>query len=73
MLAGHMVQTAQRCGEQTEVLVAQDTTDVNYTTHKGARGLGRMNSNPDSRGLLLHTTLALTTEGVPLGLLSQES
>lgn len=68
-----MQQTAQRCGEQAEVVVAQDTTDVNYTTHKGTKGLGPINGNPDSRGLLLHTALALRPDGVPLGLLSQES
>jgi hypothetical protein len=73
LLAGHVEQTAQRCQAQAAVIVAQDTTDVNYTTHKGASGLGPINSHPDSRGLLLHTALALTTEGVPLGLLSQES
>jgi hypothetical protein len=73
LLAGHVAQTAQRCAEQTEVLVAQDTTEVNYTTHKGARGLGPINGNPASRGLLVHTALALTPEGVPLGVLSQES
>jgi hypothetical protein len=73
MLAGHGAQTAQRCQAQAEVIVAQDTTDVNYTTHKGARGLGPINGHADSRGLLLHTAVALTTEGVPLGVLSQES
>ena len=73
MLAGHVEQTAQRCQAHAEVIVAQDTTDVNYTTHKGATGLGPINGNPDSRGVLLHTALALTPEGVPLGLLSQES
>jgi hypothetical protein len=73
LLAGHVAQTAQRCGEQAEVIVAQDTTDVNYTTHKGTRGLGPINGNADSRGLLVHTALALTTEGVPVGVLSQES
>jgi hypothetical protein len=73
MLAGHVEQTAQRCQAHAEVMVAQDTTDVNYTTHKGATGLGPINGNPDSRGVLLHTALALTVEGVPLGLLSQES
>jgi hypothetical protein len=72
-LAGHVEQTAQRCQAHAAVIVAQDTTDVNYTTHKGATGLGPINGNADSRGLLLHTALALTTEGVPLGLLSQES
>jgi hypothetical protein len=73
LLAGHVEQTIQRCQAQAEVIVAQDTTDVNYTTHKGTRGLGPINSNLDSRGLLLHTALALTTEGVPVGLLSQGS
>jgi hypothetical protein len=73
MLAGHVGQTARRCQAQAEVIVAQDTTEVNYTTHKGARGLGPINGNPASRGVLLHTALALTPEGVPLGLLSQES
>jgi hypothetical protein len=73
MLAGHVDQTARRCREQGEVVVAQDTTDLNYTTHKGTNGLGPINANPDSRGLLMHTALALTAEGVPLGLLSQET
>jgi hypothetical protein len=73
MLAGHVAQTAQRCREQAEVLVAQDTTEVNYTTHKGTTGLGPINANPHSRGLLLHSALALTPAGVPLGLLSQET
>jgi hypothetical protein len=73
MLAGHVDQTVQRCRGQGTVVVAQDTTDVNYTTHKGATGLGPINGNADSRGLWLHTALALTPEGVPLGLLSQES
>jgi hypothetical protein len=73
MLAGHVAQTAQRCQAQTEVIVAQDTTELNYTTHKGAKGLGPINANPASRGLLMHTALALTGAGVPLGLLSQET
>jgi len=55
------------------VSVAQDPTDVNDTPHKGATGLGPLNGTPDSRGVLLPTALALTAEGVPLGLLSQES
>ena len=73
MLAGHVEQTAQRCQAHAEVIVAQDTTEVNYTTHKGATGLGPINGNANSRGLLLHTALALTPEGVPLGVLSQET
>src|SRR6267142_1592430 len=40
MLAGQVEQTAQRCQAHAEVSVAQDTTDVNYPSPKGARGLG---------------------------------
>src|SRR5262245_5595948 len=72
-LAGHVAQTVQRCQEQTAVIVAQDTTDLNYTPHKGTKGLGPINAKPASRGLLMHTALALTAEGVPLGLLSQKT
>src|SRR5215475_392149 len=43
MLAGHVEQTARRCREQAEVIVAQDTTEVNYTTPKGASGRGPIN------------------------------
>jgi hypothetical protein len=73
LLAGHVEQTAQRCQAHAEVIGAQDTTDINYTTPKGTAGLGPINANADSRGLVLHTALALTTAGGPLGVLSQES
>lgn len=73
MLAGHVAQTVVRCQEQAVVVVAQDTTELNYTSHKQAKGLGPINTNPHSRGLLMHTALAVSEEGVPLGLLSQET
>jgi hypothetical protein len=72
-LAGHVEPTAQRCQAHPEGSVAQDTTDVNYTTHKGATGLGPMNGHPASRGVWRQTALALTAEGGPWGRLSQES
>ena len=49
LLAGHVAQTAQRCQAQTEVIVAQDTTELKYTTPKGAKGLGPITANPASR------------------------
>jgi hypothetical protein len=72
-LAGHVAQTVQRCPAQAAGIVAHETTDVNYTTHKGAKGLGPSITHPASRGLLLHTALARTGEGVPLGVLSPET
>jgi hypothetical protein len=52
------------------VLCAQDTTTLNYSTHPQTRGLGPISNNRDKTlGLLLHSTLALTPNGQPLGLL----
>jgi hypothetical protein len=63
MVAGHVAQTGQRCQAQGEGSGAQDTTELNYTTHKGAKGLGPVNAHSASRGVLMPTALALTVEG----------
>jgi len=52
------------------VLVAQDTTEINLTAHPATKGTGYLGS-PDCRGLLLHTLLAISPTGVPLGVLRQ--
>jgi hypothetical protein len=52
------------------VLVAQDTTTFEYHTHLAAEGLGPINDSPTTRGFFAHTALALTPDGLPLGLLS---
>ena len=52
------------------VLVAQDTSSLNYTHHPMTEGLGPINTIRDKNiGLLLHDTLAFTPQGTPLGLL----
>ena len=48
----------------------QDTTDINLNGHKKTENLGFCSEH--IRGIKLHTGLALTTEGVPLGILSQK-
>lgn len=68
LLAGHYRQTAARCAAHPCVLVAQDTTEFNYTHHPATTGLGPT-SHSARRGLLGHAALALTPEGEPLGLL----
>jgi hypothetical protein len=51
------------------VLVPQDTTSLNYDRHQATMGLGPINTHADgAQGLKLHDTLAITPEGVPLGL-----
>jgi hypothetical protein len=52
------------------VLAIQDTTTLNYTTHPKTQGLGPIGSRGGPLiGLLLHSTLALTPSGQPLGFL----
>jgi hypothetical protein len=70
LLQPHYEATAARIREQPVVLVAQDTTSLNYDAHPATRGLGPINTRADgAQGLKLHDSLALTPEGVPLGLI----
>ena len=71
LLAGHRDQTQARALTDTPpgeyVLVAQDTTAFNYSTHFATTGLGPFDSHPDSRGRLGHAALAMREAGTPLG------
>lgn len=77
LLQGHVQQTAsrgqQQCGPQCAtgpLLVAQDTTFLNYQTHGATTGLGPIHhAGSEARGLVSHAALALTPQGLPLGLL----
>jgi hypothetical protein len=60
--------TADRLAGLDRVLAVQDTTAIDYTHHPDAEGLGYLD-RAFLRGFLLHSTLAVTTDGVPLGLL----
>lgn len=70
VLAGHAQETARRSMDYPVVLVAQDTTEINLTAHPATKGVGYLGS-PDGRGLLLHTLLAISSTGIPLGVLRQ--
>jgi hypothetical protein len=54
------------------VVVAQDTTELNYTTHRAKTGLGHIGSVKSLRGVLVHTALAVGRDGVPLGVIGQK-
>jgi hypothetical protein len=74
ILAAHVQATLQRVGAQRIVLCAQDTTTLNYSTHPNTQGLGPISNNRDKTiGLFLHSTLALTPSGQPLGLLHAQT
>jgi hypothetical protein len=69
--AAHRHATVARLPEAGLVLAIQDTTALSFTTHKAVRGLGYLTKR-HQRGLLVHSLLAATEDGVPLGVLHQE-
>ena len=68
-LAPHQTATWDRCAAEPIVLIAQDTTSLNFTSHTATTGLGPIGSGTE-QGFLLHSALALTPDGVPLGLVA---
>ncbi len=66
----HHQATLQRVRAHRVVLAVQDTSALNYSTHPATAGLGPIGSHsPKTIGLLLHSTLAITPQGKPLGFL----
>jgi len=64
--------TVRRMKSYETVLCVQDGTDLNFSGLAPCEGLGTIGTNQtgaSSRGLHLHSTLAITTEGIPLGVL----
>ena len=79
ILSAHCSKTAQRAREHKTVLALQDTSYFVYTSHPKTEGLGKISMKKGknvnkiySNGLMVHTCLAVTTEGLPLGLLDQK-
>jgi hypothetical protein len=70
ILESHVAATLNRLSPVSLVLAVQDTTALDWTAHPATTGLGPL-AHPAHRGLLVHTTLAITPERVPLGLLAQ--
>ena len=60
---------------QHTVLCVQDGSDLNYNGLAACTGLGEIGTNQTgakSRGLHLHTTLAISPGGLPLGVLKAQ-
>jgi hypothetical protein len=60
----------ERIRQEKLVLVVQDTTSFDYTHHPSVQGLGAIDSS-HAVGLMVHTSLAVSDAGVPLGVLAQ--
>jgi hypothetical protein len=72
ILLPHRRRTVRRMLGQKTVLCVQDGSDLNYDALDKCSGLGEIGTNQTgaaSRGLHLHTTLAIAPNGLPLGIL----
>jgi len=75
----HINATIERCDEYNEVLAIQDTTYFTYSHHKETIGLCPLSKNRGKHKesiytlcLIMHSTLAVSFEGLPLGIIDQK-
>jgi hypothetical protein len=71
IVQSHIEATYGRLHHVPVVLAVQDTTEADWTSLRATEGLGPLGCRT-CQGLLVHTTLAITPERVPLGLLAQQ-
>jgi hypothetical protein len=72
LLQTHRAQTIRRMKREPTVLIVQDTTELNFSTRSACEGLGLIGTNQtgaQSRGLDVHSCLAVGQSGLPLGVL----
>jgi hypothetical protein len=69
--ASHRDKTVERVKGYKVALAVQDTTSLNYTAHKATSGLGPIDGN-GSNGMHVHSVLAVSSDGIPLGLVHQQ-
>lgn len=72
ILAPHQQRTKERMSGHQSILALQDSSYLDYTHHPSKRGLGPIGTSQQTlNGLVMHSVLAVTTQGLPLGLLHQ--
>lgn len=64
--------TVDACRHQGCILAVGDTSSLNFTNHRATQGLGPI-GEAYVQGIMLHSTIALRWDGVPLGILGQEA
>jgi hypothetical protein len=70
----HHQQTLNRIDAYPFVFAVQDTSYLNYYSHPETLGLGNIGKNQKAelQGLVMHTCLGLSPDGLPLGILDQQ-
>ena len=68
---GHESAMLSRCASHAIILVPEDTTDLNYKGHEQTEGLGSLGGSKAVLGLCVHSAIALTETGEPLGIVGE--
>ena len=75
LISGHRQQTIRRMAAEKTVLIVQDTMEMNFSTRWHCEDLGLVGKNQtgaESQGLKMHSHIALSTQGLPLGVLATQ-
>jgi hypothetical protein len=72
VFAGHIKATGVRCVDFDRIIAVQDTTHLDFSSHKALSDLGPIGPSKSSKGLMMHTTLALSMGGTPQGILGAQ-
>jgi hypothetical protein len=75
ILHGHRERTIGRMKKYQRVLSIQDTSDLDFSERLHCNGLGDIGKNQTgavSQGLKMHSSLAVSEKGVPLGVLKTQ-
>lgn len=72
--SSHYKETAERIKGNKFVFSIQDTTYLDFDSHVKTQGLGSISKayTKHKKGLILHSTLIVSMEGLPLGFSSQQ-
>lgn len=71
-LEPHAQRTLRRCAEHPTILLSQDTTTLDVPHHPATQDLAPIGGSSFSRGMNLHSALAVSPHGLPLGLLHHQ-
>lgn len=71
IISAHSQRVVARMKQYDTVLAIQDSSEADYSAHPQTAGLGQI-GNENGRGLWMHTTLVVTTKGLPLGVLNKQ-
>jgi hypothetical protein len=73
LLSVHQHRTMDRCASEQIILIVEDTTDIVYRQQQ-KQGMGELGSTKSKaiKGLNMHTALALSDAGEPLGIIHQQ-